>query len=74
MRRARAADFHDDGHGMRAAAEQRCTPAMPLGATATDQIWTIGELEAAALEANAPPPLPRPTPDTALRPVTLRFR
>jgi IS1 family transposase len=50
----------------------RCTPAMALGVT--DHIWTIGELVAAALESDAPPPLPKPTPDTALRPVTRRFR
>jgi IS1 family transposase len=49
----------------------RCTPAMALGVT--DHIWTIGELVAAALEADAPPPLPKPTTDMTLRPVTRRF-
>ena len=50
----------------------RCTPAMALGVT--DHIWMIGELVAAALESDTPPPLPKPTPDTAMRPVTRRFR
>jgi hypothetical protein len=50
----------------------RCTPAMALGVA--DHVWSIGELVAAALESDAPPPLPRPTSDMTLRPVTRRFR
>jgi hypothetical protein len=42
-----------------------CTPAMALGVT--DHVWTIGELLQAALEPTDVPPLPVPTPDTALR-------
>ncbi len=44
----------------------RCTPAMALGVT--DHIWTIGELIATATEPSDVPPLPRPTPETTLRP------
>src|ERR1700682_6676711 len=44
----------------------RCTPAMALGVA--DHIWTIGELVAAALEPSDVPPLPRPTPETTLKP------
>jgi hypothetical protein len=44
----------------------RCTPAMAAGVT--DHIWTIGELVQAALEPQNVPPLPRPTPETTLRP------
>jgi hypothetical protein len=43
----------------------RCTPAMALGVT--DHIWTIGELVRAALESDAPAPLPQPTSDMTLR-------
>jgi len=50
----------------------RCTPAMALGVT--DHIWTIGELVAAALEPSDVPPLPRPTPETTLRPGYRPFR
>jgi hypothetical protein len=50
----------------------RCTPAMALGVS--DHIWTIGELVQAALEPEDVPPLPRPTPETTLRPGTRRFR
>jgi ribosomal protein L40E len=40
-----------------------------------DRIWTISELVAAALEpSDVAPPLPCPTPDTALRTGTRRFR
>jgi hypothetical protein len=46
----------------------RCTPSMALGVT--DHIWTIGELVSAALEPSEVPPLPRPTPETTLRPGT----
>lgn len=48
------------------------TPAMALGVT--DHIWTIAELVRAALEPSDVPPLPRPTPETALRPGTQPFR
>jgi hypothetical protein len=37
-------------------------------------IWTIGELVAAALEPSGVPPLPRPTPETTLRPGYQPFR
>jgi IS1 family transposase len=50
----------------------RCTPAMALGVT--DHIWTIGELVAAALEPSDLPPLPRPTPETTLKPGYRPFR
>ncbi len=50
----------------------RYTPAMALGVT--DHIWTIGNLVAAALEPSDMPPLPRPTPETTLRPGTTPFR
>jgi IS1 family transposase len=50
----------------------RWTPAMALGVT--DHIWTIAELVAAALESDAPPPLPRPTLETTLRPGYRPFR
>src|ERR1700730_13781106 len=50
----------------------RCTPAMALGVA--DHVCLIGELVAAALGSDAPPPLPRPTSDMTLRPVTRRFR
>jgi hypothetical protein len=44
----------------------RCTPAMALGVT--DHIWTIAELVQSALKPSDMPPLPRPTPQTTLRP------
>jgi hypothetical protein len=44
----------------------RCTPAMALDVT--DHIWTIAELVTVALEPSDVPPLPRPTPETTLRP------
>jgi hypothetical protein len=44
----------------------RMTPCMALGAT--DHIWTVGELIAAALEPSDTPPLPRPVQPTTLRP------
>jgi hypothetical protein len=50
----------------------RCTPAMALGVT--DHIWTIGELVRAALETSDVPPLPRPTPETTMRPGYRPFR
>ncbi len=50
----------------------RCTPAMALGVT--DHIWTIAELVAAALEPLDVPPLPRPIPETTLRPGYRPFR
>ena len=50
----------------------RCTPAMALGVT--DHIWTIAELLAAALVPSDVPPLPRPTPETTLRPGHTPFR
>lgn len=50
----------------------RCTPAMALGVT--DHVWTITELVRAALEPLGVPPLPRPTPETTLRPGTRQFR
>ena len=50
----------------------RCTPAMALGVT--DHIWTIAELVQAALEPLDVPPLPRPTPDTTLKPGYRPFR
>ncbi|MGH9345310.1 MAG: hypothetical protein ACRD19_16310 [Terriglobia bacterium] len=50
----------------------RCTPAMALGVT--DHIWTIAELVEAALVPSDVPPLPRPTPETTLRPGYRPFR
>jgi hypothetical protein len=50
----------------------RCTPAMALGVTY--HIWTIAELVSAALEPSDVPPLPRPTPETTLRPGYRPFR
>ena len=50
----------------------RCTPAMALGVT--HHIWTIAELLAAALEPSDVPLLPRPTPQTTLRPGYRPFR
>jgi hypothetical protein len=50
----------------------RCTPAMALGVT--DHVWTTGELVAASLESDTPPPLPRPTSDMTLRPAPPRLR
>ncbi len=50
----------------------RCTPAMALGVT--DHIWTIAELVQAALEPSDVPPLPKPTPETTLRPGYRPFR
>jgi IS1 family transposase len=50
----------------------RCTPAMALGVT--DHVWSIAELVRAALEPLDVPPLPRPTPETTLRPGTRQFR
>jgi hypothetical protein len=50
----------------------RCTPAMALGVT--DHIWTVGELVNAALEPSDVPPLPRPTPETTLKPGYTPFR
>jgi hypothetical protein len=50
----------------------RCTPAMALGIT--DHIWSVGELVKAALEPSGVPPLPRPTPQTTLKPGYRPFR
>jgi hypothetical protein len=50
----------------------RCTPAVALGVT--DHIWAIGELIAAALESDAPPPLPRQASDLTLRPAPPKLR
>jgi IS1 family transposase len=50
----------------------RCTPAMALGVT--DHIWTIAELAQAALAPSDVPPLPRPTPETTLKPGYRPFR
>jgi hypothetical protein len=50
----------------------RMTPAMALGVT--DHIWTIAELVSAALEPSDVPPLPRPMPETTLRPRYRPFR
>lgn len=44
----------------------RCTPAMALGVT--DHVWSVAELLKSALEPSGVPPLPRPTPETTLRP------
>jgi hypothetical protein len=40
----------------------------------TDHIWTIAELVQAALEPSDVPPLPRPTPETTLKPGYRPFR
>jgi len=50
----------------------RCTPAMALGVV--DHIWRIAELVSAALSPSDVPPLPRPTPETTLRPGYRPFR
>jgi hypothetical protein len=50
----------------------RYTPAMALGVT--DHIWSVGELVRAALEPSDVPPLPRPMPETALRPDSKPFQ
>jgi hypothetical protein len=44
----------------------RCAPAMALGVT--DHNWSIAELMKTALKPSDVPPLPRPTPETTLRP------
>jgi len=50
----------------------RCTPAMALGVT--DHVWTIAELVAAAPDPQNTSPLPRPTPETRLKPGCRPFR
>jgi hypothetical protein len=50
----------------------RCTPPMALGVAG--RIWSIAELVQAALEPLGTPPLPRPMPETTLRPGYRPFR
>jgi hypothetical protein len=45
---------------------------MALGVA--DHIWTIAEAVRAALESSDVPPLPRPTPETTLKPSYHPFR